>query len=158
MVFRLFFVLFVVLRSACHSLAEDTMASDPPDSFSESSAPSLSKITQGEVNSKAFRQFMTILMNAFRNELFLIIKANDELEFSSSVIGTVPSLLHPRQEGPKETVGSCRNNIRYAISSKLVFIQEKEESLLSGARQPTSCPRSLPIISKGSPESSVTNP
>jgi len=113
------------------------MASDPPDSFSESSAPSLSKISLQEVQSKAFRPFMTIIMNAFRNELFQIIKGNEELALSSSLIGTLFSLLHPLQQGAKEIVGSCRNNIRFAISAKDVFICEKEEKesgFLSGAK------------------------
>ena len=80
---------------------------------------------------------MTIISNAFQNELFKIIRHNDELAFSSSLIGNHPSLLLLGQEGAQPVLGSCRANMRFAISAKEVFVWEeekKEEGSLSGAK------------------------
>ena len=95
---------------------------------------SLSSISYGELQSKAFRPFMTLLMNSFRNKLFIVIKENDELELSLSTIGTVPTLLNPFDEGTKEKLGSCRNNIRFALQAEKVYVKTNDGKFLSGSK------------------------
>lgn len=114
------------------------MADDPSESVVESPGPSLSLITQKEVQSKAFRPFLTLLMNAFRNQLFKVVKGCGELELSSSLVGSHPSLLSPDQTGAADLLGSCRKNIHYAICVTKVFekpagsSKSKQASYLSG--------------------------
>jgi len=101
---------------------------------SRTSSEELSQITLQEVKSKDFRRYMTILMNAFRNALFKVVKANGEVDFSSSTTGSFAALIPPSQEGAKELFGSCRNNIRFALSGPAVFVSSKGEKVLSGVR------------------------
>jgi len=103
------------------------MAAESPEGGS-------STITAAEVKSKAFRPYMTMFMNAFRNCLFKVVLENDEEEFSSSTTGTLFSLIPPFEEGSKEEFGSCRNNVRYALCSPAVFIGKGKEKFLSGER------------------------
>ena len=101
---------------------------------SRTSLEVLSQITLQEVKSKAFRPYMNILMNAFRNALFKVVEANGEVDFSSSTTGSFAALIPPSQEGAKELFGSCRNNIRFALSGPAVFVSSKGEKVLSGVR------------------------
>ena len=126
-----FFLCFPAVRQSLFSLC---MAANSSKSSSSSSVASLSAITPGEVKSLAFRPYLTLFMNAFRNALFCVVVSNEEVEFSSSTTGTFASLIPPLQEGSKELFGSCRNNIRYAISSPVVFKRRSVEEFLSGEK------------------------
>ena len=102
MVFASFFCVFEGI-GVCILLV--FMASQSSQSSKTMQVASLSAITPQEVKSKAFKPYMTLLMNAFRNSLFEVVLANDELEFSKSTIGSTSSLIPPHAEGAKEDLG-----------------------------------------------------
>lgn len=118
------------------------------DVLQEDVGPGLTTISSKEIKSSKGKRVVTVLMNVFRNKVFQVLRENDELEAASGVVGIKRTLLAPLEEGSKEELGSCRNNVRFALHGPRVFIQDN----LSGTKAAEELLSFLPHHKKREPQ------